>query len=68
MYVCMLSTFSNSSSSETTEQIEAKFHVESPGDGGTEVCSNYTGHMTKMATMPILSKKLKKSSPPETKG
>ena len=62
MYVCVLSTFSNISS-ETTGPIAAKFHVEPPWDGGTKVCSNGTGHMTKMATMPIYGKKLKKSSP-----
>ena len=31
-------------------------------DGGTEVCSNGPGHMTKMATMPIHGKNHKKSS------
>ena len=31
----------------------------SPWDGGTKVCSNGPGHMTKMATMPIYGKKLK---------
>ena len=34
-------------------------------DGGTKVCSNGPGHMTKMATMPIYGKNLKKSSSPE---
>ena len=29
-------------------------------DGGTKVCSNVPGHMTKMAAMPISSKNLKK--------
>ena len=43
-----VSTFSNISS-ETTVPIEAKFHVEPPWDGGTKVCSNGPGHMTKMA-------------------
>ena len=47
MYVCMLSTFSNIFSSETTGPIEAKFHMESSWDGGTKVCSNGPGHMTK---------------------
>ena len=46
----MLSTFSNVSS-ETTGPIEAKFHMESPWDGGTKVCSNGSGNMTKMAAM-----------------
>ena len=55
-------------SSETTGPIEAKFHVEPPWDGGTKVYSNGPGHMTKMATMPIYVKNLKKSSSPEPKG
>ena len=36
--------------------------MEPPRDGGTKVCSNDPGHMTKMAAMPIYSKNLKKSS------
>ena len=52
-------------SSEVTGQIEAKFYMESPWDGGTKICSNGPGHMTKMATMPIYDKNLKKSSSPE---
>ena len=31
-------------------------------DGGTNICSDGPGHMTKMATMPIYGKNLKKSS------
>ena len=34
--------------------------MEPPRDGGTKVCSNGPGHMTKMATMPIYGKKFKK--------
>ena len=34
--------------------------MESPWDGGTKVCSNGPGHMTKMAAMPIYGKNLKK--------
>ena len=67
MYVCV-STFSNIFSSETSEPIEAKFHVEHPWDGRTTVRLNGPGHMTKMATMPIYGKNLKKSSSPEPKG
>ena len=48
-----MSTFSNIFSSETTGPIEAKFHVEPPWGGGTKVCSNSPGHMTKMAAMSI---------------
>ena len=70
MYVCMyvsMSTFSNIFSSETTGPIEVKFHVEPPCDGGTKVCSNGPGHLTKMAAMPIYGENIKKSSP-EQKG
>ena len=44
MCVCVsvLSTFSNIFSSETTEPIETKFHVEPLLGGGTKVCP---GHM-----------------------
>ena len=56
-----MTTFSNIFSSETTGQIEAKFHVEPPWDGGTKVYSNGPGHMTKMAAMPIYGKNVKKS-------
>ena len=64
----MLSTFSNIFSSETLGPIEAKFHVEPPWERTTKVCSNGPGHMTRMATMPIYGKKVKKSSSPEPKG
>ena len=64
----MLLTFSNIFSFETTGPIKAKFHVEPPWDGGTKVCSNGPGHITKMAAMPIYGKKPKKNSSPEPKG
>ena len=60
MCVCCMSTFSNIFSSETTGPIKAKVHMEPPWDGGTEVCSNGPGHMTKLATIPIYHKNLKK--------
>ena len=63
-----MSTISNIFSSETTGPIEVKFHMEPPWDGGTKVCSNGPGHMTKMAAMLIYGKNLKKSFPPEPKG
>ena len=47
------SIFLNYFSSITIRLIEAKFHVEIPWNGGTKVCSNGPGHMTKMATMPV---------------
>ena len=53
-------TFSNVFSSETAWPIKAKFYVEPPWEGGTKVCINGPGHMTKMATMPIYGKNLKK--------
>ena len=37
--------------------------MESPWDGGTEVCSNGPGCMTKMAASPYMVNTLKKSSP-----
>ena len=40
-------------------EIETKFHMEPPWDGGTKVCSSGWGHMTKMAAMPIHGKTLK---------
>ena len=45
-------------SSETTLPIKAKFYVEPPWEGGTKVCINGPGHMTKMAAMPIYGKNL----------
>ena len=62
------STFSNIFSSETAWPIKAKFYVEPPWEGGTKVCINGPGHMTKMAAMPIYGKNLKKSSSPEPGG
>ena len=59
VFVCMLSTFSNIFSSGPVKVI---FHMEPPWDGGTKVCSTCPGHMTKMATMLIYGKNLKKSS------
>ena len=68
MFSVCVSTFSNIFFSETTGPIEAKFYVEPPWDGGTKVCSNGPGHMTKMATIPIYGKNLTKYSSPEPKG
>ena len=50
------STFSNIFSSKTAWPIKAKFYVEPPWEGGTEVYINGPGHMTKMAAMPIYGK------------
>ena len=57
MYVCMYVNIFNIIS-EGTGQIKAKFYVEPPWDGGTKICSNVPGHMTKMASMPIYGKNL----------
>ena len=56
-------TISNVFSFETAWPIKAKFYVELPWEGGTKVYVNGPCHMTKMATMPIYGKNLKKSSP-----
>ena len=53
MHVCLYVNIFKHSSPETTGTIEAKVHVEPLWDGGTKVSSNSTGHMTKMATMPV---------------
>ena len=46
----------SSNISETTRPIEAKFYMELPWVGGTKVCSEGLGHMTKMAATPIYGK------------
>ena len=50
MYVCVYVC-------QHFQTLKPKFHVEPPWDGGTKVCSNGPGHMTKMAAMPIYGKK-----------
>ena len=65
---CLSSTLLNIFSSDTTGPIEAKFHMEPQWDEGTKVYSNGPSHMTKMATMPIYGKNLKKSSSWEPNG
>ena len=45
-------------SSETAWPIKAKLYVEPPWEGGTKVYINGSGHMTKMAAMPIYGKNL----------
>ena len=50
------STHQNIVSSETTRPLELKFHVRTPYDRLAKTYTNCTGHMTKMATMPIYGK------------
>ena len=42
--------------SKTAWPIKAKFYVEPPWVGGTKVCPQHLGHMTKMAATPIYDK------------
>ena len=55
---CRRPPFSNVFSSETAWPIKAKFDVGPPWEGGTKVCINGPGHMTKMAATPISGKNL----------
>ena len=50
------STHQNIVSSETTRPFELKFHMKTPYDRLVKICTNCTGHMTKMATTPIYGK------------
>ena len=54
MYITI---FSNIFFSETAWSNNAKYHVEPPWEVGNNVYINGTGHMTKMAAMPIYCKK-----------
>ena len=54
-------------SSETTEPIKVKFHMELLWNRGTKVCTNGLGHMTRMAAMPIYGKTIKTFSSLEPK-
>ena len=54
--------------SETNWPIETKFHMTTPYDRLAKTYTNCYGHMTKMATMPILVKTLVISSSLEPKG
>ena len=50
------STYLNIVFSETTWPIEIKIHMATPYDWLAKICTNYYGHMTKMATKPIYGK------------
>ena len=43
--------------SETIRPIELKFYLKSTYDRLANICTNCSGHMTKMATTPIYGKK-----------
>ena len=47
---------SNVFSSETARPIKAKLYMKHTLEGGTKVCINGPGHLTKMAAMAINSK------------
>ena len=55
-HIGVSSTHLNIVSSETTRPIELKFHMKTPYDSLAKIFTNCTGHMTKMATMPIYGK------------
>ena len=40
---------------------EATLHMKPPLDVGMKICSNVSGHMTKMASSPIYGKNLQKA-------
>ena len=50
------STHKNIVSSEATRPIELKFYMKTPYGRLAKIYTNCTGHMTKMATMPIYGK------------
>ena len=50
------STYLNVVFSETTRPMEIKFHMTTPYDWITKICTNCYGHMTKMATKPMYGK------------
>ena len=64
----VLSHFQTSSPLKPLGQSKPNFMIEPPWEGGTKVCINGPGHMTKMAAMAIYGKNFKKSSSPEPAG
>ena len=53
-------TFSKDFFSETTWPVSTKLHMQPPGRAGNNVDTFSSGHMTKMAALPIYGKNLKK--------
>ena len=61
MYVCVyVNIFQTSSPLKPLGRLKPNSIMEPPLDGGTKICSNGAGHVTKMAAMPIYGKNLKK--------
>ena len=56
--VSVVHSVQTSASLKTAWPIKAKFHVDSPIKEGTKIYINGTGHMAKMAAMPIYVKTL----------
>ena len=52
-HIVVPSTLQNIVFSETTRPFKLKFHMKTPYDRLAKIDTNCTGHMTKMATMPI---------------
>ena len=65
LYTFIWPPFSKIIFSKIAPPIKAKFYVEPHWEGGSKVCINGTGHMTKMAATPIYGKNLQKSSSTE---
>ena len=63
-----LSTILKDFSSENTGPISIKFHMQPLGKGGEKIYIVCPCHITKMATLPIYGKNLKKSSSPKPPG
>ena len=55
-HIGVQSTQQNIVSSEATRPFELKFHMKTPYDRLAKIFTNCTGHLTKMATMPIYDK------------
>ena len=66
--VICLSTFLKDFSSENTEPISIKSHMQPLDKGGKKIYIFCPGHITKMATLPIYGKNLKNSSSPKPPG
>ena len=59
-HVVVQSIYQNIVFSQTIGPIELKFHVKTPYDKLTKICTKCFGHMTKIAATPIYSKNLLK--------